>query len=80
MDIINKIDGVVNEASADDIRYYKGQLAGLKTDAEFPVKVQFASPEGGKDTKWLSLNSNSAKVIIDFLSNLKFNKINNEEE
>jgi hypothetical protein len=50
------------------INYYKGQLAGVKTDGEYASTIKIHSAEGGQDTKFMNLNKDSAEVLVKWLT------------
>lgn len=46
--------------------YYVDQLATIKTESPFPYQIKIINGDG-YGTKWLSLNSESAKALVDFI-------------
>ena len=50
--------------------YYKSQLENVKPNlTEYPPTVKIFANGNGQDTKHLSLNNESAKVLIEWLEN-----------
>jgi len=47
--------------------YYSDELKRISTKSEFPAQVKLSDAEGNK-TKFLSLNKESAKVLVEWLT------------
>ena len=48
--------------------YYYGQLAKVKLDPDFAPYLQIRSGNDDSKTNWISINVESAPVIIEFLT------------
>lgn len=59
-----------------DETYYKDQLNKVVTTNEFAPSIKIVSNTGlvSQETKYLSLNEKSAKVLIEWLNNHFINK------
>lgn len=50
----------------DEFNYYKTELEKINTESEYPAQMKIKSESG--ETKWLSLNQESASEIVQFLT------------
>lgn len=50
-----------------EFNYYEQELNKVDTSNEFGAQIKITSESG--ETKWLRLNNESAKAIINFLNN-----------
>jgi hypothetical protein len=48
--------------------YYTNELDKIDTNSEYSPRIQIANGEGIGKTKWMSLNEESAEILIDWLS------------
>jgi hypothetical protein len=61
----------------DTSNYYKNQLANVKPFAtEYAPIIKVFANGNGNDTKHLSLNEESAKVLVEWLTENYINKAN----
>lgn len=56
--------------------YYKSELERINTESVYPPSVKIFNGEGGNDTKHMNINEESAKVLIEWLTNNFLNKEN----
>lgn len=57
-----------NKRAMPKNNYYQDELKGVNTKSEFAPTVKITSPDGGKSTKHLGLNADSAKALIEWLT------------
>jgi uncharacterized protein (UPF0333 family) len=50
----------------DEFNYYRTELEKINTKSEYPAQLKIKSESG--ETKWLSLNQESASEIVQFLT------------
>ena len=47
--------------------YYKDQIYGVTPHGEYPPAIKINARAGGNDTKWLTLNKESAAILVQWL-------------
>lgn len=48
--------------------YYKNQLSKINTKTEYPAQIKVHGVNSDQQTKWIGLNPESAKALVDWLT------------
>jgi hypothetical protein len=57
-----------------EAKYYQNELSKVNTKSSYPANIQICDGDGSNKTKWLSLNAESAEVLVAWLKNNYINK------